>query len=270
VRVAILGSGPAGLLAAFAAHQQGNIVTIFSEGSRSDIFGAQYLHRAIPQLTNENPDMTIDIAKVGTQQGYAKLVYGDRNAPVSWEHFEPGTIPAWDLRTVYANLWTMYEHLIVPGNVNWPDAARIAEDHDMTFSTIPMRHLCNRNGHKFPHINIWVLVQPPWMEKWDSGLHIMYYNGYPPDGSEGGWIGYDWYRFSKINGWSAWEYTKPIDPETDLWGDRYIVQGMKPMGTDCTCAEFLGITPIGRWGKWERGVLTHHAYEAVTDALLKV
>ena len=270
MRVAILGSGPAGLLAAHAAERAGNEVTIYSEGNRSQIFGAQYLHRYIPDVTSEDPDMTIDIAKVGTKEGYAKLVYGDRNAPVSWEHFEPGTIPAWDLRIAYDKLWDQYGDRIVRGNIDWRHAAMIGEEYDKTFSTIPMRHLCNRNGHKFPHINIWVLVQPPWMERWDSGLHIMYYNGYPPDGSEGGWIGYDWYRFSKINGWSAWEFTKPVDPETDLWGDRYIVQGMKPMGTDCTCAEFLGIIPIGRWGKWERGVLTHHAYEEVSRAVLNV
>lgn len=271
--VAILGSGPAGLLAAHAAARAKNAVTIFSEGDMSDIFGAQYLHRYIPDLTHEDPDFTIDVAKIGTKEGYAKLVYGDREMEVSWDHFEPGQIPGWDMRTAYRDLWRKYSDRIVRGKITWQDAARIAQDYDVVFSSIPAPSLCTRpSSHVFDSIPIWVVVEPPWMDdqEW-ADYNVMYYNGFPPDGSEGGTIGYEWYRFSKINKWKCWEYAEAPETGLVIYGDRYIVNGKKPIHeTNCDCAEQYGWRPIGRWGHWRRGELTHHAYEEVERALLTV
>lgn len=269
--VAILGCGPAGLLAAHAATQSGCKPVIYSLIQPSKIFGAQYLHRAIPGITEEDPDMIIDVAKSGSREGYARLVYGYPQADVSWDRFQPEQIPAWNLRTAYDTLWTMYGPNIIHRDLDFGSVAASKElaAYDTIFSSVPMPVLCGDDTHKFRDQPIEVLVQPPDPDDWNPDYHVMLYNGFPPDGSVGGTIGYPWYRFSKINGWSCWEYAQyHPDPDESLgWAGRYIMKGKKPLHTNCDCAAVLSITPIGRWGKWKRGELTHHAYEDVLNAL---
>ena len=80
MRVAVLGSGPAGLLAAHACVQQGVEPKIYSLKEKSLMFGAMYLHEPIPDLNDpDRPDHDIMIVKEGTREGYAKNVYGDKN-----------------------------------------------------------------------------------------------------------------------------------------------------------------------------------------------
>lgn len=263
MRVAILGCGPAGLLATHAAIRLGHYVRIYSRPWKSEMFGAMYLHRAIPSITPNDPELTIQVIKTGVREGYAENVYGDAEHPVSWDLFESGPTPGWDLKRAYERLWNLYHHLVVDAEVNSRNALDFALRSDIAFTTVPLTHLCFAD-HRFEHQKIWVIHGPG--DKLIKGVNdedLMYYNGYTPDGKYGP-RGFDWYRFSQINKYQSWEYShKPAWP---AWGSQKLSEGIKPISTDCDCNASL--IRLGRFGKWEKGVLTHHAYEEAESALL--
>jgi hypothetical protein len=92
---------------------------------------------------------------------------------------------------------------------------------------------------------------------------VMYYNGYTPDGRYGK-IGPPWYRYSQINGYRSWEYSKPpmdIKP-------FQISEGYKPLWTNCNC--YPKFIKLGRFGAWEKQILTHHVYGGTFSALQRM
>lgn len=288
--VAILGAGPAGLLAALAAEHCGLSPTIFAKGEKSEMFGAMYLHRAIPGMHSPGkPDFEIDIIKTGTKEGYAYNVYGDREAPASWDSFTAGSTPAWDLHETYDRLWERYRSNIKNFELETNHIGTICHNYPHVFSSVPAPAICGM-GHEFSKQDIWVIH--------GEGTHLiegvndddmMYYNGVPYDGSfsvgedsavvdpantEGHLIGHDWYRFSQIRRYQAWEYARKPDwawvgtnPEDDELG-RKLSEGIKPLTNNCSCwLNYGNFHPIGRFGRWQKGVLTHHAYEEALGVL---
>lgn len=295
-QVAILGSGPAGLLAALAAKQTGNEPIIFSKKIKSPMFGAMYLHEAIPGLTNPEPDFELDVIKVGSQEGYAYNVYGDREAPCSWEHIPSGSTPAWNLHRAYDRLWKLFEPVIRPAELDHGNVGIIANNFPITMSTIPAPAICGRN-HEFTSQEIEIIHGPGnALIKGVNDDHMMYYCGVPWDGSfdvgldDPNWqfnndenagnvdkhlIGHDWYRFSQIHQHQAWEYPKGrgikhFGADEISWG-RKIVHGKKPLTTNCTCwLAYPGYRRLGRFGKWQKAVLTHHAYREALEICREV
>jgi hypothetical protein len=262
--VAILGSGPAGLLAALAVEHNGQTPVIFSKGEKSEMFGAMYLHRAIPGLHQNplSPDFEIDIIKAGSKEGYAEKVYGDPSAPASWDHFTAGYTPAWDLHAAYDRLWERYVGNIRHVDLNVGISGIICHNYPFVFSTIPAPVLCERR-HEFKKQDIWV-VHGPWPHEDQEADNMMYYNGIPED---------EWYRFSQINRYQAWEYShRPQweweDEEGISGWQRHLSEGVKPLENNCTCWEKTpNFYRLGRFGKWQKGVLTHHAYEDTMEVL---
>jgi len=248
--VAILGAGPSGLMAALAAQELGYTPTIYSRKVKSQIYAAMFLHRSLPWVTNSIPDFLVKIVKEGTAEGYAEKVYGDPEHPVSWDKFEEGEVAAWDLRKTYDRLWNLFDHDIIEYDLTVISVKDILNEHEVVFSSIPARALCYRS-HIFSCQPIWVHTM--YSERLAENESMMWYNG----GDQ-----MPWYRYSQIKGHRAWEYS--YDPGPD--GRYKTVHGKKPLGTNCTC--FPDIKRIGRFGKWEKQVLTHHCYEEVRDALL--
>lgn len=266
--IAILGSGPAGLLAALAAEQRGVTPFIYSDGTKSEMFGAMYLHEPIPGLTGDwmAPDFTISVVKSGTRDGYAKNVYGDPTAPCSWDDIVSGDTPAWDLRAAYDKLWEGFLPRIGQMHLTGDNLGSILTHFPLVLCTVPARALC-RGGHEFAGQDIWIRHGPgrALLKDEINDDNIMYYNGYPPDGSVEDMIGFDWYRFSQINQYQAWEYSSdPGESNTH----HEISLGRKPLSTDCTCWQgYESFHRIGRFGKWQKGVLTHHAYKEAGDLI---
>jgi hypothetical protein len=257
VRVAILGCGPAGLLSAYAAEQLGHNVSIFSRRSPSQIFGAMYLHAPIPGISSEIPELEIQVSKLGTREGYALNVYGDAAAPVSWDKFAEGPTPGWDLANVYDSLWKEYESRIYDVSLTSSSIRGIAKEYDITFSTVPIQNICDNWQHSFPSAKIWVIHGPV------KGKNMMVYNGLPPTGVP------SWYRYSLIRDYQSWEFSSR-HPSNYLEAQRVaeglqVSEGFKPLYTDCDCHP--EIVRLGRFGKWNKNVFTHHAYREVTDAL---
>lgn len=269
MKVGILGSGPAGLLAALATEQSGHEPYIIAKGDKSPMFGAMYLHEPIPGLTGDlmAPDFEIDVVKSGTSYGYAENVYGDPNHPCSWNDIPGGITPAWDLHKAYNTLWDRYESKILRRELDGLNLINLmmATTFDVVLCTIPAPAICRNPEHFFKQQEIWVIHGPGHaLIKGVNDDNIMYYNGTTPEDG-----GFDWYRFSQINQYQAWEHSK--EPFFDDWQKeigRTLSWGKKPIDNDCDC--WNSIVPfhrLGRFGKWKKGVLTHHAYRETMDIL---
>lgn len=226
---------------------------IFSERVRSRMFGAMYLHRPIPGIHREDdpPDFTLNIRKLGTREGYARNVYGDPTADCSWDVIEKGETPAWDLSAAYADLWDKYEHDIANMRFGPNNIGALIANFPCVLCTIPATALCAR-GHSFRRQSIWVAHKPTP----DYQTHEMIYNGAEVE---------PWYRYSRIRGYEAWEFSRTPVGRFDLLLNE-LSQGQKPLSNNCNCwTGYDGFHQLGRYGKWEKGVLTHHAYEEAKE-----
>lgn len=254
MKVAILGAGPAGLLAAHAAQQSGWLYTVYSRRVKSSLFGAQYLHQNIPGIP-DIPSTNVQHIFEGTVSDYRSKVYGTEwDGVVSPEQFS-GTQFAWDIRAAYDWLWEEYNQHVMPSEIS---GERLMNGqmlkllgYDMIISTIPRKALCVNPDHKFKAAKIWCVGDAPAL-----GITVPVQVEQPGDVVIcNGERTRSWYRYSRIFGhatveWSAHNKTRP-----PIEG---VVEVLKPVGTNCTC--WPEISYQGRYGKWEKGVLTHHAY----------
>lgn len=77
--------------------------------------------------------------------------------------------------------------------------------------------------------------------------------------------GPSWYRASNVYGYKTVEWPgsikKPPYPG--------IARVKKPLTTNCDCEKFLEARTIkvGRYGRWQKGVLSHEAFQDTLDAL---
>lgn len=250
MNVLVVGCGPAGLIAAEAADQFGAQVHIVSRKEKSTMPGAQYLHEPIPGVTPEKPDGHIDVIKRGTRRGYARKVYGNPEAPVSWDHYGDGLVPAWRLSATYDALWFKWEDTVLDELVGGNVIRHVATRHDLVFCTIPRPALCRASkGHVFPCQRVWIRdsVAP----NTNVVDNTIIYSGDPMDA---------WYRTSRLFEHDSTEFSHWVPDARE---------GFKPMWTDCDCQPD-NVIPVGRFGKWNKKVLTHHVYKEVQDALLAV
>lgn len=243
--VAIIGCGPAGLLAAHAVEQAGGHPVIYSkQASPSPTARGVFLHRAIPELTREQHDAMISIVGLGSSRGYANKVYGDPDAPTSFNTYTNRYVEGWALAPVYQALWDRYGERVVEVEISATGARQLVELYDIVINTAPASALCQLPGrHAFPRRRIWVRPGCP------AGMteQTVLYNGDPA---------FPWYRSHRLFGVEATEYS---------WWQATAREGMKVMPTTCDCQP--KIVRAGRWGRWEPGVLLHHAYEEAQRAL---
>jgi hypothetical protein len=264
-RVAILGCGPAGLLAAHAATLLKCEVTIFSHRVKSDMRGAQYMHKPIPGLNLDNPVKLSYVMQGGTVDEYRRKVYGDASEDllVSPEQFS-GYQEAWSIRQAYNQLWTKYNRLIVDRNIDTHFLMASMSYFDKILSTIPATQLCYQPlEHVFTKAKVWI------DEQWRGGLawknlerygthHVVLCNGRPFDSNEPHATG--WYRTSIIYGRANTEWIASSIQFFASYGARPVV---KPLSTNCTC--WPNIIRAGRYGVWRKGVLSHEAFETALE-----
>lgn len=267
-KVAILGTGPAGLMAAHAASLTGAMVHIFSMGgsngpTKSRIGGAQFLHQPMP-IINEplSPDGTIKYLTAGTIEGYRQKVYGDADVPfVSMERLPvDGATDAWSLSATYDTLWDLYcgGNAINVVNISPEWLIELLENigFDLVVSTIPKTSLCLAHAGLVPDTHTFV-SQRIRIANVNSMMfedNTMVYDG-TKDVS--------WYRASKIFGVCTKEWGEGA-PAVLPYED--VVVAKKPIRTDCVCfADKVLFT--GRHGAWRKGVLTHDAFKDTWKAL---
>lgn len=256
MKVLILGAGPAGLFAAHAAENAGHDVIVMSKARKSFMHGAQYLHRPIPGLSKSDP-FTIDYELTGDVDGYKQKVYGGtdlRGKRVSPQDLL-GSHQAWDIREAYDAAWDLYGSSVLPLElVGEPgEAASLLRwaGADLAVSTVPAPLLCEAPGHAFAAETVWAT---------DAAY------GIAPDRDNlvlcSGETDHAWYRQSRIQGCENTEYPaskKP--PVSKVW------EVVKPVGTTCDCNP--DIVRLGRYGLWEKGVLSDGAYYSMEENFQK-
>lgn len=255
--VAVLGCGPAGLMAAHAARIAGASVIILSRKVKSPLYGAQYLHAPIPQVTDRNDHVTVDYILKGSIQDYRRKVYGKTwDGTVSPDELE-STHEAWDIRETYDRLWQMYSENIMNAEVDGAglNQAVMSKQYKLIINTIPLNHLCFR-GHTFRFQSVIAAGDAPGL-----GIDVgTLYHCEPDTVICNGDETPSWYRLSRIFGHTTIEWpegtTVPIPTASTV---------IKPLDHNCDC--FPEVMNVGRYGSWRKGVLSHTAFQQVYERM---
>ncbi|HEX4502155.1 MAG TPA: hypothetical protein VH187_13545 [Scandinavium sp.] len=265
--VAILGCGPAGLLAAHAARLMGCDITIISNKRKSSMLGAQYMHRAIPEL-DLNPPVKLSYVLQGNVDDYRAKVYGDdadESITVSPELFQ-GYHEAWSIRQAYNQLWKRYQAMITDDIIDQEYLLHAVNSYDATISTIPAKQLCyQRERHMFTSVKVWI------DNTWRGGdvernkdrygtRHVVLCNGQSFDEDHPSQTG--WYRTSIIYDHANTEWASDA---INIFMPHGVMPVIKPLQTNCDC--WPGIVRAGRYGLWQKGILSHDAFEMALGVL---
>lgn len=245
-------------MAAHACKLAGVPMAIFALGQKSQLGGAQFLHRAVPYLNDEaNPTAELTYKLVGTPEGYQQKVYGDEDVSfVSMQHLKDGQrVPAWSLLDTYDTLWNEFERHINQQEVTpqWLITHLEAGNFGGVVSTVPKTALCLAHAglvsdrpHLFVSQRVRILNESVLGPNFDNTI---VYDGTP---------NVSWYRTSRIFGVGSTEWGASA-AEKRLPYEEPLVVVKKPIRTDCTC--FMDTVMFtGRYGAWQKGKLTHHAF----------
>jgi hypothetical protein len=264
--VYILGAGPAGLLAAEAAHLRGCEVLVFTRPSesgnplKSELHGCQYLHAPLPSPDLAGDGHPVQYRLQGDVEGYRRKVYGARwrgeVSPDEYGSEEPHM--AWDLRSVYDQLWDKWYWRLVPKHINAGTLDSLLT-HGRPYrmlSTIPAPALCVYPEHQFVSEDVWAIGETPTQKPpVTCDPFTVLCNGEPDTG---------WYRVANVYGhttveWPGGRRKPPLEG---------VVRVQKPLTTDCDCWMYQsGYRRLGRFGQWQKGVLVHQVFNDAMETL---
>jgi hypothetical protein len=262
MKVLVLGCGPAGLMAAQGvrnAHEEAGLpqslgVRIISIRRPSPLYGAQYLHQPIPGIECGEP-VQVNYRLDGSAEGYRRKVYGPMwDGSVSPEDLAESH-PAWDIRATYKRLWDLWASSIIDGRIErymMNDATQPHSGWDLVINSIPRQSLCAKAEHVFGSTEIWAAGDAP-----DLGINIGHmFRCQPETVICNGEQSPSWYRKSNIFGHTTVEWPGQLGSVPVGTASRVV----KPTYTDCDC--WPGVVHVGRYGTWQKGVLSHEAYLA--------
>jgi hypothetical protein len=246
-------------MAAKAARDTGHQVVIFSRRIKSPLYGAQYLHRPIPGVTNQDDFIEVSYELRGEPEEYRRKVYGQRwDGKVSPEDLLEQH-EAWDIRETYDRLWTMFTDKIVDVEIDGASIQSLidSQEHGLIVNTIPLPALCTKQ-HQFLSTDVVAAGDAP-----ELGIKISDMYRCPQDSVIcNGKPEPFWYRMSNIFGhttveWPLVDQTKVPIPSASLV--------KKPTEHRCSC--WPDLLKVGRYGSWTKGVLSHDAYFTVAERL---
>lgn len=259
-RAVVLGSGPAGMFAAEACGQRGYDVTIVSDSAGpSPLHGAQFLQRPIPGITSNEPTSFVMIDKWGTPDRYASKVYGQPTRDTSWHDYGRDVQAAWDMRTVYHHAWEKWRNRVVVDKLTGEKLQRYidVDPPDLMVNSIPLKFLCftfNKLQHEVSAYCVFhkqdVIIAADCYH--NEGDNVIVYNGKDEP---------SWYRSASIFGkgsteWGVHQKTPPL-PENEA------IRVGKPLSTTCNC--WPNLLHVGRYGRWQKGVLAHDGFYRVMN-----
>lgn len=254
--VAILGCGPAGLMVAHAANLSKWDWCIYSKKQKSKLFGAQYLHEPIPEITGKDPEdgaVLLNYKLRGTPEEYRQKVYGEAwDGNTSPEDYE-GEHYAWDLRLAYEHLWFDYGHEIEHAELGLTGYAFNHQKYDLIISTVP-RTVWDNNNDNFQHSYIWALGDGDY-----ERVHLHRPDPFTVqcDGTKS----IPWYRVSNIFGYCTMEWPQWWNaPFASVTPPAHgAVRVAKPLVyTGSAARDFIH---LGRFAQWQKGVLTSDVFK---------
>lgn len=253
MKVLVLGCGPAGLMAAQGAtdammrFDEQILLSIISRKVKSKLYGAQYLHAPIPRATPVDP-IRVRYRLQGTADEYRRKVYGQLwDGTVSPEDLEEDHY-AYDIRRTYDALWDRWAYAVSDAEVDPVGLMNIFSDEvDLVISSIPRQNLCHM-GHAFGSTRIIAAGDAP-----ELGIRVPYKCA-PSTIVCNGEDNPAWYRMSNVFGHTTVEWPGSIE----YVPIQTAAVTSKPTKTDCNC--FPDVFRVGRYGRWEKGVLSHTAY----------
>ena len=256
MKVAVLGAGPVGLVAAHAVERFGHSVTVVGIAIPSVIQGAQYIHHEIHELTTKKPEGFITYSKRGTREGYAKKVYGDENAACSWGLFD-GKVPAWDILSYYRRLYDRFGPNIRDTAIRGPLIHELLEEFDVVFSSITPQGYCYFNSEE-EHVFQWERIRVTPRESKNPHVTVerneIIYSGDPED---------HWYRTANIFESLSTEYPDAKISNISPTPGKLV---RKPLMTTCDCfLDHPGFRRIGRYGEFKKELLVTDAYDRVCE-----
>lgn len=239
----------------FAAHAfttNGWTVDIHSVNRRSEMFGAQYLHMAIPGLSLPEDYREIQYTLQGTVEGYGEKVYGSRQGLVlSPEQFQ-GAQDVWDIRAAYYRAWDLYQDKVHAVKITpaWMRSV-LNGGYQRIIISIPAPSLCDADLHQFVAQKVWAIGDAP--ERGVTCPVRVAPETVVCDGTRD--VG--WYRASNLYGYCTVEWGESRRPPIPT-----AAEVLKPISTTCDCwLDSDGrVTRVGRYGTWTKGALSHQAY----------
>ena len=279
--IAILGCGPTGLLAAHACALADVEFRIFSKRRKSQLYGSQYLHEPIPGVVTEYEGRQVKYVNVGTPEEYRRKTHGKFwDGIIAPEDFETEHM-AWDIREAYHRLWLMYggcvEDFQIPSRLmenGKPDWAREhpylhlrheldIESFDLVISTVP-RNMWAVSDDQFIYSLGWAIGDAP-----ENGTFVPYeIDDMTIECNGSKFVAYN--RLSNVFGyktveWPAWMRGVEITAMTGKEPSR-LVKPLRyiPSGMNCPWNSWLH---VGRYGQWQKGILTTDAFKDVTKRL---
>lgn len=292
-RVAILGCGPTGLLAAHACNMSDVQFDIYSTKRKSELYGSQYLHEPIPGLEFAcGPETPVKYVVLGTPEEYRRKTHGKWwDGQAAPEEFEPDHV-AWDIRQVYNALWNLYWRKIndfsiptpeqqwnqfaefgEPSDPPYPDEYVMEEIngqfYDLIISTVP-RNIWRREGDEFIFSEGWALGDAP-----ERGIlvedildQISGEKEYLPDNTIicDGTAEVPWTRLSRVHGYTTVEWPHHI-PQPHPKASMVVKPLSYTPGTRQQPVPSDSWLHVGRYGEWKKGVVVTDAYHQVEKAL---
>jgi hypothetical protein len=240
-------------MAVHAAALAGHDVVCVSLKRKSPLYGCQYLHQPIPEISSVD-GVSVKYDLYGTVEQYRQKVYGvDFQGEVSPEDLV-GDHFAWDIREAYDQLWSIYSGYIIDANARDERVKDWAHGADYVFSSIPAPVLCSNETHIFKSETVWAIGDAPELGIKSpvnvASFHVLC-NGEEYPG---------WYRAANVFGYSTVEYPERLKPPFEG-----VAKVTKPISTNCDCKP--KIRRLGRFGKWQKGVLSHTAFSEVTETV---
>lgn len=258
MRVAVLGCGPAGLMAAHAVMMAGHEPVIYSRKRKSEMYGCQYLHEPIPDMTDSTNYVDVEYQLRGTESQYRRKVYGKTwDGTVSPEDLDEQHL-AWDIRETYDRLWDAYESDIMDYHID-PAAVRFVMDqpgNDLVINSIPLPELCHK-GHTFRSQQVIAAGDAPGRGIDVGRIYSIPANTVICNGEEMP----TWYRASNIFDHTTVEWPNGIKPPLSSASEV-----LKPTDHNCDC--WPDVFKVGRYGSWTKGVLSHSAFFRTMERMI--
>lgn len=251
----VVGAGPSGLMAAWAAHNSGFRVTLFDpQGNPPDgrSAGVFYLHdRCDLQISCT----TLLTTGAGSAAEYARKVYGEHyNGPTSFPAQSRFDV-VWDGMEAMERLWELFlPRLNLVRIPTYAALLRECNNWDRVINTAPLDQYMPRRD-ELPYQTIYVSTRKAEMP---YGPDRVFYDGTDSDV----------YRYSSVFGREAceWRLGYVPDPATELW-NVHCVKKVKPSPIPSRMARRSNLLLTGRYGAWDKRMLTHSVYYHVREWL---